>query len=394
MPGPGAYHCAVMPSRATKRGSERTALAADCDVLVCGASFAGLAVARTLAGCGRRVLVVDRYAIGERQTSACAIPTRWLTALALEASLLQTFGELVVHTPHGTARWRLPHTFSTFDYPRLCGLLWDQTGLPDAAFETATVTGRSGQTVHTDRGELRAPLVVDALGWRRVLSNDSAIQPPRARLSRGLEVHPSGSGQSMQLWIDDRYVRAGYGWSFPAADEVRVGIGSFWPEHHVKEPTVRLAADLGRQAAGYQGNWIPHQLRDATEDGVFFVGDSAGHCLPLTAEGIRTAFYFAMACGAQLRAVLDGQIDGPTALRQYSAFSAGQRRRYALLLGLQRVIGQLTGTRAVWALVRAMESPRVGDRLLGRYMAAAGPPSTASGRTVPGRDALPATTAA
>ena len=168
-----------MPSRATKRGSERTALAADCDVLVCGASFAGLAVARTLAGCGRRVLVVDRYAIGERQTSACAIPTRWLTALALEASLLQTFGELVVHTPHGTARWRLPHTFSTFDYPRLCGLLWDQTGLPDAAFETATVTGRSGQTVHTDRGELRAPLVVDALGWRRVLSNDSAIQPPR-----------------------------------------------------------------------------------------------------------------------------------------------------------------------------------------------------------------------
>ena len=30
----------------------------------------------------------------------------------------------------------------------------------------------------------------------------------------------------------------------------------------------------------------------AAEDGVFFVGDSAGHCLPLTAEGIRTALYF------------------------------------------------------------------------------------------------------
>ena len=42
----------------------------------------------------------------------------------------------------------------------------------------------------------------------------------------------------------------------------------------------------------YQGNWIPHALRNATEDGVFFVGDSAGHCLPLTAEGIRTALYF------------------------------------------------------------------------------------------------------
>jgi monoamine oxidase len=41
-----------MPTRATKRGAQRTPLAADCDVLVCGASFAGLAVARELAGSG------------------------------------------------------------------------------------------------------------------------------------------------------------------------------------------------------------------------------------------------------------------------------------------------------------------------------------------------------
>ena len=70
-----------MPVRATKRGAERTPLERDCDVLVCGASFAGLAVARELAGSGARVLVIDRYEIGERQTSACAIPTagwrRW-----------------------------------------------------------------------------------------------------------------------------------------------------------------------------------------------------------------------------------------------------------------------------------------------------------------------------
>ncbi|HEV3094144.1 MAG TPA: FAD-dependent monooxygenase, partial [Solirubrobacteraceae bacterium] len=56
-----------MPVRATKRGAERTPLSSDCDVLVCGASFAGLAVARELAGSGARVLVIDRYEIGERQ---------------------------------------------------------------------------------------------------------------------------------------------------------------------------------------------------------------------------------------------------------------------------------------------------------------------------------------
>ena len=65
-----------MPVRATKRGQERArSEQRDCDVLVCGASFAGLAVARELAGSGARVLVIDRYEIGERQTSACAMPT-------------------------------------------------------------------------------------------------------------------------------------------------------------------------------------------------------------------------------------------------------------------------------------------------------------------------------
>ena len=68
-----------------------------------------------------------------------------------------------------------------------------------------------------------------------------------------------------------------------------------------------MAARLGVDAVRYQGNWFPHELRPAAEDGVFFVGDSAGHCLPLSGEGIRTAFYFGIACGRELRAVLAGE---------------------------------------------------------------------------------------
>src|ERR1700730_3709244 len=230
-----------MPVRATKRGLRRTRLERDCDVLVCGASFAGLAVARELAGSGARVLVIDRYELGERQTSACAMPTVWLRALGLTGSERQTFDELVVHTPRGTSRWTLPWSFSTFDYRELCALLWAQCDCADTEFETATVQSRSGATVQTDRGALSAPLIVDALGWRRVLSNEATIQPPSARLSRGLEVHPEGRGEGMELWIDPRYIRAGYSWSFPAGDELRGGGGSFWPSHHVKEATVRLA---------------------------------------------------------------------------------------------------------------------------------------------------------
>jgi flavin-dependent dehydrogenase len=330
-----------MPTRRTKRGADRTPLGGDCDVLVCGASFAGLTVARELAGSGAKVLIVDRYEIGERQTSACAAPTQWLTAMGAGESIRQTFGDLVIHTPHGTTRMRLPWTFSTFDYPSLCSALFDRC---DAEFETATVEGRGAPAHHggpdavrTDRGVVRAPLVVDALGWRRVLGA-GAFQPPEAPLSRGLEVHPGGSANDLEIWIDRSYVPAGYSWSFPAADEVRVGVGSFDPRFHVKDSTVRLADDLARDAVRYQGNWIPHRLRDATEDGIFFVGDSAGHCLPLTAEGIRTAFYFGISCGREIRRVVEGLAPRDAALDSYGAFSARHRGRYGWLLRIQRLV--------------------------------------------------------
>jgi flavin-dependent dehydrogenase len=376
-----------MPRRETKRGAERTPISGDFDVLVCGASFAGLAVARELAGSGARILVLDRYEIGERQTSACAAPTGWLEAMGVADAMRQTFDTLVIHTPHTTARFRLPWTFSTFDYRELCGLLWEQC---DAEFETATVNGRATSSasppgvrgaadgrpigISTDRGVVTAPLVVDALGWKRVLGG-LGYQPPEAPISRGLEVHPFGSSDELEIWIDREVVPAGYGWSFPARDEVRVGVGSFDPRFHVKEPTVALAEDLEREPVRFQGNWIPHRLRPATGGGVFFVGDSAGHCLPLTAEGIRTAFYFGIACGRELRAVVEGRASAAAALRNYDEFSEGHRWKFEWMLKTQKAVPRVP-PRLLAAALRAMERGSFVDWSFGHYLDIA-PPSFA-----------------
>jgi digeranylgeranylglycerophospholipid reductase len=397
-----------MPTRATKRGGDRTPLNRDCDVLICGASFAGLAVARELAASGADVLVIDRYEIGERQTSACGIPTVWLTAMGLQDALQQTFGELIIHTPHATARYDLPWTFSTFDYRTLCGLLAAQGSF---SFETATVSARSPDresvresagadspqrsgvhVVHTDRGDLRAPLVVDALGWRRVLGRGENIQPPDALLSRGLEVHPRGGGRDLEVWIDRSYVPAGYGWSFPAGEELRIGIGSFDPRFHVREPTVRLAGDLGADTVRYQGNWIPHALRAGTEDGVFFVGDSAGHCLPLTAEGIRTALYFGLACGRELARVVTGQQTREQALARYHQFSASHAMPYRWMLRVQRLIPRIA-PRLLAPALRAMATQRFVDWSFNHYLNVAHPSFATAGGT-PARAAARAALAA
>ncbi len=346
-------------------------LSGDYDVIVCGASFAGLATARELTGA--RVLVLDRYDVGERQTSACAAPTQWLEVLGLEPSMKQTFDRLVLHTPHGTMRFPLPWPFSTFDYRTLCELLDEQN---DADFETATVEGRVDAGpglvgIRTDRGEVTAPLVVDALGWRRVLGTDG-YQPPDAPLSRGLEVHPGGASGDLEIWIDRSIVPAGYGWSFPADDEVRVGVGSFDPRFHVKEPTVDLAERLQRDAVRYQGNWIPHKLRRAVDADVFFAGDSAGHCLPLTAEGIRTAFYFGIALGRELREVIEGRAARADALRRYEAFSAEHERKFKWMLRAQRFVPRVP-PRALTLATRAMATRRFTHWAFDHYLKIAPP---------------------
>ena len=141
-----------------------------------------------------------------------------------------------------------------------------------------------------------------------------------------------------------------------------------------------LAEDLERDPVRYQGNWIPHRLRAATEDGIFFVGDSAGHCLPLTAEGIRTALYFGIACGRELRAVVSR-----ATLRRRAG--AGALRR---LLGVARVEVRRDAARPAAGAARsaaaarragcaAMQSRRFLDWSFGHYLAIAPPEFVAAG---------------
>jgi menaquinone-9 beta-reductase len=368
-------------TRATARGQARTSLeGTSVDVLICGASFAGLAVARELAGSGAHVLVIDRYEIGERPTSACATPTPWLAAMGVSEASSQEIPQMRFTTPHGSVRYRLPWSWSSFDYRRLCELLYEQS---DARFETAKVEGRLEQgypahgrpiAVSTDRGVIRATLVVDALGWRRVLGA-GGYQPPDAPLSRGLEVHPPVAGEptvDLDVWLERSLVRRGYGWCVPAGGEARVGVGSYAPAQHVRESTVELVERLEMEPVRYQGNWFPHRLRAATEDGVFFAGDSAGHCFALSGEGIRTAFYFGVACGRELRAVIEQGRSREDALERYQSFGAAHRRAFAVALGLQRLIPALP-PRLLTLGLRVMNRRWILDRAFGWYLDQAHP---------------------
>jgi menaquinone-9 beta-reductase len=111
------------------------------------------------------------------------------------------------------------------------------------------------------------------------------------------------------------------------------------------------------------------------------VGDSAGHCLPLTAEGIRTALYFGIACGRELRAVADGRQSIASALARDGDFSEAHRWKFEAMLLAQRVIPRVP-PRLLHRSIGAMQAKRFVDWSFGHYLDIA-PPSFAGARPSP-----------
>ena len=319
-----------MPVRATKRGAERTPLSGNWDVLVCGASFAGLAVARELRGHGARVLVVDRYEIGERQTSACAAPTELLRAHGPRGVDPADVRRAWSSTRRGVPRrWRAARSPSppstTGSCAGCCGSSAGDADVRDGQGRAAA----TGFTVHTDRGDLTAPLIVDALGWRRVLS-----APSRDPAARRDALARAGGPPARQ-----RATTSSCGWtpatSRPAtrgrsrrATRCASASASFDPRVHVSSsrrstssPTSAARRTATRATGSRTGCAAP------TEDGVFFVGDSAGHCLPTTAEGIRPALYFGVVLRPRAARGRRGPPGRARALRRYTPTPAAHRAR-------------------------------------------------------------------
>lgn len=170
------------------------------DVVIAGASFAGLAVAAQLRG--KRMLLMDRKPVGTGQTSACETLVCTLRALGLEDAILQVHHRQVVHTPGRTFVYPVAEPFCTFDYALLCRLLWEQG---DAEFVLAAALGLEGDQVRMSRGTFRGDVIVDASGWRAALG--SRLRPDlvrRDRLNFGLETTRAYQDDGLHFWYDPR----------------------------------------------------------------------------------------------------------------------------------------------------------------------------------------------
>jgi flavin-dependent dehydrogenase len=304
------------------------------DVVVAGASFAGLVVATSVGG---RVALIEKGDVGDGQTSACGTTLDLVQKLGLDASIEEVHEWGVMHTRRGAHRFRLPYPFCTFDYRTFCRLLLERF---DGDLIRAAALGVEAGEVVTDRGAVSGRVLVDATGWRAVLA--SSVEPDfpaRAAITYGLEKAARGfSGDGLHFWFDPRVRGDGYGWAFPAGPVARAGVLSYLAPEGVKDSTEVFLADEGMAGGHYHGGFLTAGLRPATAGGVFLVGDSAGHCLPLTGEGIRPAVFFAQRLAGIIDQQLAGVVSPALALDMYRVQQARYERRYRLLRRAQRLL--------------------------------------------------------
>jgi len=336
--------------------------------VIVGASFAGLTVARELAG--HDAVLLDRRPLGEGETSACAAPVRTVRYLRAEDAIRATHDHFGIHIARRRYRVPLPEPFCTFDYATLCRLFAAQTDVP---LVRADVDGPVPGGVRLAGGEtLHARFVVDAAGWRRTLDPAGPLTSAAEGLSYGAEEHVEYPGArvaaGLDFVVDRAVVRRGYGWNFPAGDHARCGVGAF--ERVGLQGPMQAVRGLEELAAPVRkhGGVIPHLLRAPVAGGVLFVGDAAGHCLPLSAEGIRAAVYFGTAAGRLVSASLRGELARTEALRRYAALHEAEARHYAKLLRAQRRIPDIA-PRTLGTLAHALTVRRIQHWIVRRYLA-------------------------
>ena len=338
--------------RCLNRGTGRMAREASSDerydVVICGASFAGLAVARELAGSGRRR--AGRRPLRDRRAPDLGLrdPDR----VAAGAGPDGRRAPALRHAGHAHPPRRRPlPSCPTPSRPSTTASSASCSGASATpSFETAKVNGRAPAAngdgaiaVETDRGTISAPLVVDALGWRRMLANGDGYQPPDAPLSRGLEVHPGGDGEDLEVWIDRRYVprRLRLVASRPATS---CGSGSA-PSTRAstsRETTELLAEDLGAEPGPLPGQLDPAQAAPG-DRGRRLLRRRLGRPLPAAhaPRGSGPRSTSGSPLGRELRGVVEGWQSREQAAASYAEFNDSHEWKFRWMLRVQKLIPRI-----------------------------------------------------
>lgn len=339
------------------------------DVVIIGGSFAGLATAMPLRG--YRVLVLDPYPIGSHQVSACATPWAVAKAVGAQAAIQELHHTLTLHIGHRghtTSEFDLPEPFVTFDYGQFCQAMLAQTHAE--VCQTRAVQIGEGAVV-TEQGVVSTRFVVNAAGWRQ-----AAGQPARPARTDGYALETElplrlDNVQGLHFYIKHSLIPNGYAWVFPCGAFTRIGIASFAAGLRLRPVLAAFLDRFGLRMGQTHGGVLAINRRVPILQGVFYVGDAAGHCLPVSGEGIRTAIQHGQSCGQAIANVLSGCWSAERARSWYTQQVQRTDSFHARLHRLQPWVSRIPEPLLAGA-ARVCAVTSVGRRLLAQYLSSSG----------------------
>ena len=317
----------------------------DYDVIVAGASFAGLACAKAASELGARVGLIERKADLRKGLHTTGI-------------LVEEAAELLDPPAHLIKRINAVRLFS----PSLRSIeirtdhyFFLSTDTPNLLQHYAEDVERAGVAIHLDTPFVSGREVLD----RRLSINDGAFSArflvgadgARSRVAQAFalgsnthflvgteaEIDDAGfeSTDAFYCFLDATHAQGYIGWAIPGVGLTQVGLAT----NGVAKPDLRpfiahIAPVLDLRASkvlANRGGLIPvgGLVRPFARGNVILVGDAAGTVSPLTAGGIHTAIYYGRRLGTLIAEHLrrDGPHPSEQLKREYPRFHVKQMLR-------------------------------------------------------------------
>ncbi|HET8651398.1 MAG TPA: geranylgeranyl reductase family protein [Gaiellaceae bacterium] len=293
------------------------------DALVVGAGPAGSLTAFHLARGGARVLLVDKARFPRDKPCGGGITVRAgrLLPFSIDPVVEDEVSDFVLRLRYGrrfTRRTRQPLIRMT-QRRRLDAFLVDQAREAGAEFRDGT-TG--------DGVEARVVIGADGANgttWRKA-GLDSHLRTVALEGNAAVDPAPFAGRVAVEFCI----VPGGFGWVFPKADHVNVGVGG-WRE---EAPTLRAHLERLCRAHGIppetltnvRGHHLPLRRPGAVpaRGRTAVVGDAAGLVDPVSGDGIYEALLSAELAAANALDILAGRAS------DFSLYTAELRRRLAV----------------------------------------------------------------
>lgn len=298
------------------------------DVIVAGAGPAGSTAARLLAGRGASVLLLDKHGFPRDKPCGGGVTLR---AAAVQGVDLAPVVERTIYGARFSLllgesfdrRYDQPLTYMT-QRCRLDAYLAERAAEAGADFHDGEgvreidVDG-GGVRVATDRGTHTTRILIGADGANGATARAAGLRPRFAE-AVALEGNVSFSPDIPVDWreyvgLDMGGLAGGYGWVFPKAEHLNVGVGAwkyagFTLRPKLAELCARYGFDVSR-LENLRGHHLPVRTSGSpiARGPVALAGDAAGLVDPLSGEGIHMAFASGRLAAEQALRCLSGEAE-------------------------------------------------------------------------------------